>query len=215
MDTGAGTFAELQRHTDPAWLTAIWISHLHADHSADLPAAAYAYAFGGLTPPTPVPVYAPQGCAQRPAGFFGRPDPGFLGGVFGFRPLYDGHMVQHWNLRPATRAVAHDTEVYGLRAEGQGSVLAYSGDSRPCDALTEPAARADLFLCEADRRASRWRTRPSDAGGCGARAQRPPEALSEALTKRSRPPTFVRVVPRTSYMRRDTRDQKRQIGSRS
>ncbi|MFE0384903.1 MBL fold metallo-hydrolase [Streptomyces bungoensis] len=150
VDAGPGTFAQLQRYTDPARLTAIWISHLHADHSADLLAAAYAFTFGGMTPAAPVPVYAPQDCARRLAGFFGRPDTGFLKHVFDFRDLYDGHDVRHWNLRLTSRAVAHDAEAYGLRAECQGSVLAYSGDSGPCPALTQLAARADLFLCEAD-----------------------------------------------------------------
>ncbi|MEU4039376.1 MBL fold metallo-hydrolase [Streptomyces collinus] len=150
VDAGPGTFAALQRHTDPARLTAIWISHLHADHSADLLAAAYAFAFGGMTPPAPVPVYAPQDCARRLAGFFGRPDVDFLKAVFDFRDLYDGHDVRHWNLRLTSRAVVHDAEAYGLRAECQGSVLAYSGDSGPCPALTELATGADLFLCEAD-----------------------------------------------------------------
>ncbi|MEU9393400.1 MBL fold metallo-hydrolase [Streptomyces sp. NPDC048324] len=150
VDAGPGTFAELQRHTDPARLTAIWISHLHADHTADLLAACYAFAFGGLTPPAPVPVYAPAGCAHRLAGFLGRPDTGFLNGVFAFHPLYDGHSVRHWNLRLTSRAVVHDVEAYGLRAECQGSVLAYSGDSGPCDALAELATGADVFLCEAD-----------------------------------------------------------------
>ncbi|GAA2192383.1 MBL fold metallo-hydrolase [Streptomyces bangladeshensis] len=150
VDAGPGTFAVLQRHTDPARLTGIWISHLHADHSADLLSAAYAFAFGGMTPPAPVPVYAPEGCARRLAGFLGRPDVDFLKSVFDFRDLYDGHDVRHWNLRLTARAVAHDIEGYGLRAACQGSVFAYSGDSGPCAALTELAARADLFLCEAD-----------------------------------------------------------------
>ncbi|GGW73179.1 MBL fold metallo-hydrolase [Streptomyces lucensis JCM 4490] len=150
VDAGPGTFAALQQHTDPARLTAIWISHLHADHSADLLSAAYAFAFGGMMPAAPVPVYAPRDCARRLAGFFGRPDTGFLETVFDFRDLHDGHDVRHWNLRLTARAVAHGTEAYGLRAECQGSVLAYSGDSGPCAALTELAALADLFLCEAD-----------------------------------------------------------------
>src|SRR4051812_24481521 len=168
VDAGTGTFAELQRHTDPARLTAIWISHLHADHSADLLAAAYAFAFGGLTPPAPIPVYAPQDCARRLAGFFGRPDVQWLSHVLDFRPLYDGHAVQHWNLRLTARSVAHDTEAYGLRAECQGSVLAYSGDSGPCTALGELAVRADLFLCEADidehRDGEQVHLTPEDAG---------------------------------------------------
>ncbi|GAA3782858.1 MBL fold metallo-hydrolase [Streptomyces phyllanthi] len=150
VDAGFGTFAELQRHTDPRRLTAIWISHLHADHSADLLAAVYGFAYGGLTLPAPLPVYAPGDCAFRLAGFLGRSDPAFLSGIFDFRPLYDGHTVRHWNLTLATRAVSHDGEAYGLRAECQGRVLAYSGDSGPCDALTDLAVGADLFLCEAD-----------------------------------------------------------------
>lgn len=150
VDAGPGTFAELQRHTDPARLTAIWISHLHADHNADLLAAVYGFVYGGLTPPAPIPVYAPRECARRLAGFFGQPNLGFLSGILDFRPLYDGLTVRHWNLRLTTRAVSHGVEAYGLRAESQGKVLAYSGDTGPCDALAELARGADLFLCEAD-----------------------------------------------------------------
>ena len=150
VDAGPGTFAELQRHTDPAKLTAIWISHLHADHSADLLAAVYGFAFGGLTPTLPIPVYAPRDCARRLAGFFGQPDAAFLSGILDFRLLFDGHMVRHWGLSLTARAVEHDIEAYGLRAECEGSVLAYSGDTGPCDALVELARGADVFLCEAD-----------------------------------------------------------------
>ncbi|POX46750.1 MBL fold metallo-hydrolase [Streptomyces sp. Ru71] len=168
VDAGFGTFAELRRHTDPARLTAVWISHLHADHSADLLAAVYALAHGGLTPPAPVPVYAPEGCAQRLAGFLGRPDVKFLDGILDFRPLYDGHVARHGGLTLAARSVVHDTEAYGLRAECDGSVLAYSGDSGPCAALTELARDAGLFLCEADidahREGEQVHLTPEDAG---------------------------------------------------
>ncbi|MFH8803051.1 MBL fold metallo-hydrolase [Streptomyces sp. NPDC017936] len=174
VDAGTGTFAELRRHTDPRRLTAIWISHLHADHSADLLAAVYAFAYGGLTPPAPVPVYAPADCARRLAGFFGRPDVRYLSGVLDFRPLHDGHTVRHRDLRLTSRAVTHDTEAYGLRAEYRGSVLAYSGDSGPCDALTGLASGADLFLCEADidahREGEQVHLTPEDAGGTARRA---------------------------------------------
>ncbi|MFJ9719684.1 MBL fold metallo-hydrolase [Streptomyces sp. NPDC101213] len=175
VDAGPGTFAELRRHTDPRRLTAIRTSHLHAEHSADLLAAVHAFAFGGMTPPAPapapvpVPVYAPRDRPLRLAGLLGRPDVRFLDGILDFRPLHDGHTVRHGDLRPTSRAVLHDTEAYGPRAECRGSVPAYSGDSGPCDALTELARGADLFLCEADVDAhcegeQRVHLTPEDAG---------------------------------------------------
>lgn len=174
VDAGTGTFAELQRHTDPARLSAVWVSHLHADHSADLLAAVYGLAYGGLTPEAPIPVYAPGDCAQRLAGFFGRADTGFLSGVLDFRPLYDGHTARHGDLLLTSRAVVHDVEAYGLRVEGGGRVLAYSGDSGPCPALIELARDADLFLCEADidvhREGEQVHLTPEDAGSAARRA---------------------------------------------
>ncbi|WP_329341930.1 MBL fold metallo-hydrolase [Streptomyces sp. NBC_01352] len=168
VDAGPGSFAELQRHTDPAGLSAIWISHLHADHNADLLSAVYGLAYGGLTPAAPIPVYAPAGCAQRLAGFFGRPDAGFLSGVFDFRTLYDGHTARHGELLITAHTVQHDVEAYGLRVETGGRALAYSGDSGPCAALTELALDADLFLCEADidahREGEQVHLTPEDAG---------------------------------------------------
>lgn len=105
---------------------------------------------GGLTLLAPLPVYAPPGCAERLAGFFGRSDTAFLNSVFDVRTLCDGHTVRHRNLTLAAHAVVHDVESYGLRAECQGRVFAYSGDSGPCEALSRLVGGADLFLCEAD-----------------------------------------------------------------
>jgi ribonuclease BN (tRNA processing enzyme) len=38
---------------------------------------------------------------------------------------------------------------FGFRASSNGTVLAYSGDSGPSEALPELAENADLFVCEA------------------------------------------------------------------
>lgn len=82
---------------------------------------------------------------------------------------------RHRNLRLTSRAVVHDTGAYGLRAECQRSVLAYAGDSGPCDTLAELATGADLFLCEADidrhrEGEQRVHLTPEDAGDARASA---------------------------------------------
>ncbi|GAA1111897.1 hypothetical protein ACFQXA_24170 [Nocardiopsis composta] len=51
----------LVRHGGTAlWLDAIWLSHLHADHAADLLTAYYALLYADLEPP------GPRCCSARP-----------------------------------------------------------------------------------------------------------------------------------------------------
>lgn len=150
VDAGPGSFANLQRHTAPDRLSAIWLSHLHADHTADLLSAFYALSYADLSPAAPIPVYGPAGWARRLAGFLGRRDPGFLSDVFDLRQVSDGHEVSVGPVLLSTHEVRHGVPAYGLRAEYDGAVFAYSGDTGPCPELVGLAADADLFLCEAD-----------------------------------------------------------------
>ncbi|KAA2261597.1 MBL fold metallo-hydrolase [Solihabitans fulvus] len=150
LDAGPGSLANLLRHTRLERLSAIWLSHLHADHTADLISAYYALAFADLTVPAPIPVFAPPGLGERLAGFFGRQDPSFLAGVFDIRDLHDGHRVEFDGLALTSRAVRHDVEAYGLHARHRDATLVYSGDSGPCAELDELADGADVLLCEAD-----------------------------------------------------------------
>lgn len=150
VDAGPGTMAELLRHHSLAELDAIWLSHLHADHTIDLLNAFYALAFGLLPTREPLAVYAPAGLAGRLAGFFAQPDAEFINSIFELRDLSDGLQVSIEGLTLTSRAVEHGTEAYGLRAVADGHTLAYSGDCAPCPALDELAAGADVLLCEAD-----------------------------------------------------------------
>ncbi|TCO47884.1 ribonuclease BN (tRNA processing enzyme) [Kribbella antiqua] len=151
VDAGPGSLAELLRHTTLDALDAVWLSHLHLDHIGDILNAYYALAFGELPPrSTPLPVYAPAGLADRLTGFFAQPDTTFYSSFLDLRPLSDGHLVQLKDLHLTSRAVAHGTEAYALRAEAAGHSLVYSGDCAPCPALDELSSNADLLLCEAN-----------------------------------------------------------------
>ena len=176
VDAGPGSLANLLRHTPVEQLTAIWISHLHADHTADLLSAYYALAFGDLRVSAPIPVYGPAGLAGRLAGFFGRPDGGFLAPVLDLHEITDGHQVDVGALRFTSHAVTHDLPAFGLRATYGDHTIAYSGDTGPCAGLDQLAAGADLFLCEADAASHavagspQVHLTPEDAGAAAQRA---------------------------------------------
>ncbi len=176
VDAGPGTLANLQRHTSPERLTAIWLSHVHADHSADLLGAYYTLAYADLTPAKPIPVYGPPGWAARLEAFLTVTAPNPMSQVFEVHELHDGHQAEFGELRLTSVAVQHDAPGFGLRAEYADRVFAYSGDTGPCTGLDLLAAGADLLLCEADATSwpagePQWHCTPEDAGTCARRAK--------------------------------------------
>lgn len=150
IDAGSGTFAELQRHCSPADVSAIVVTHLHADHWTDLPLAVHTLGFKHPEVKR-LPVFGPPGFVDA------------CGITLRWR-LEDDVFVPH-ELRDGVRAgvagaaieavqVEHgDLETYGVRIAESGLTLAYSSDSSPCDALVRLARGADLFVCEATRMA--------------------------------------------------------------
>ena len=80
--------------------------------------------------------------------------------------ITDTFDVHEWGRRraigrihdPAPFVVDHVPNSYGFRITApDGKVLAYSGDTAPCDELVDLATDADLFLCEAS-----WTHAPSE-----------------------------------------------------
>jgi ribonuclease BN (tRNA processing enzyme) len=146
-DTGPGTMAELQRHITLEELSAIWISHLHPDHCSDL-LSVYQWLSNAAEPLPPVPVFGPPGWAQHVEAFLPTGRRGMLDRFFDSHELDDRHTVVVGDVTLTSRRVCHSVPTFGVRAEHGGRVLAYSGDSGPCDSLNELARDADLFVCE-------------------------------------------------------------------
>jgi len=69
MDCGNGTFANLQQHIDPADLSAVVITHGHADHCVDIYGLHVMYRYGiehyGL------PLFTPEGLEPVLEGLVG------------------------------------------------------------------------------------------------------------------------------------------------
>ncbi|WP_328905669.1 MBL fold metallo-hydrolase [Streptomyces sp. NBC_00234] len=155
MDAGTGTLAALQRHIAFEQVDAIWISHLHADHTADLLTAFYAALYSGIRLPAPIPLYGPPGIAERLAHFLtnsARRSP--VEAAFEVHELHDGHQARIGPLELTSAEVAHGMPAFAVRIEDKGAdgggVLVYSGDTAPCASLVALAAGCDVLLCEAD-----------------------------------------------------------------
>jgi ribonuclease BN (tRNA processing enzyme) len=177
MDAGTGTLAELQRHLPLETLDAIWISHLHADHTADLLTAYYALRFGDVRPRGRVPLIGPPELLERMTAFLGPHSAQVLPEVFAYTEMTGPGALQIGDLALRWSAVRHGMPAFGLRVEefgadrgGAGTRLAYSGDSGPGDELAELAAGATLLLCEAGESAhpessTAVHCTPEEAGG--------------------------------------------------
>lgn len=148
LDLGNGALGALHRYADPLEVDAVLLSHLHADHCIDLTSyyVLRKYHPSGARPP--IPVYGPDGTPGRLARAYDLPKSPGMTEEFAFRYYPD----ESFTIGPfviTVRMVKHPVPGYAMRIEADGKVLAYSGDTGPCDALVEIARGADLFLCEA------------------------------------------------------------------
>jgi ribonuclease BN (tRNA processing enzyme) len=151
MDAGTGTLGSLQQHVRLDELDAIWISHLHADHCADLLTAYYGLLYADVRLPAPIPLYGPPGIADRLAAFLTNgPTRSPIESAFEVTELYDGHVATVGAIRLTSRTVEHGMPAYAVRAEAARRSLVYSGDTAPCENLTALATDCDALLCEAD-----------------------------------------------------------------
>jgi len=161
VDAGSGTLAELQRHAKLGEIDAIWISHLHPDHSSDLLAAWNAYV---NTPSLDKPiVFGPPGWTQRLDAIIGRPQASEE--TFTVVELHDGYVTGVGDLRLHAVAVRHSVPTFGLRAGSGGRIVAYSADTGPGKQVAAVADSADLLVieCGADEPQS-YHCTPEEAG---------------------------------------------------
>ncbi|MBN2177680.1 MAG: MBL fold metallo-hydrolase [Demequinaceae bacterium] len=152
LDLGAGALGPLQRWCDPREVDAVALSHLHADHCADLAALHVYLSYHPEGSRGPIAVYGPFGTSSRVEQLRGATEPS---PVLDIRVWQAGGEVSVGPLTIRAEAVEHHSPAYALRVSGPredgggGAVVAYSGDSDECEGLARIAEGADVFLCEA------------------------------------------------------------------
>jgi ribonuclease BN (tRNA processing enzyme) len=189
MDCGNGVFSKLRPYVDYVDLSAVLLSHMHADHCLDLIPYAYALTYAPRQQPVPVggwpgtsdparpPLHAPAGAVEtfrQIAACWGNPE--LVEHAFALRE-YDG--LTPMALGPFSIEfceVPHYTLTYAFRITGaDGSQLTYSADCSPNDALVAFARDTDMLLIEGtlprpERTGIRGHLTPREAGDHGRRA---------------------------------------------
>lgn len=143
IECGTGVLAELQSHAALAQLDAIILSHLHYDHMSDLLPMQYALQFN---PREPICLIAPE----TPANIHALLDaPAYA--------LCGMHAVQIGDIRFSFQPVRHPVESWALRAECNGRIFAYTGDTNEVSGLADFIHGADLLLADAGLSEADWR----------------------------------------------------------
>lgn len=157
LDLGPGAMGKLLGHVRPAEIDLLAVSHLHADHVADLVGMQVYRKWHPDGPLPPLSVLGPTGTLERLRAIDGGDDGECYEREFRFAEHAPGRPVRVGPLTVESFPVNHPVEAYGVRITGPSSLpggpaevtLAYTGDTDWCDGLVPLAHDADLLLSEA------------------------------------------------------------------
>jgi ribonuclease BN (tRNA processing enzyme) len=187
IDCGNGVFGKLRERVDYVDVTAVLLSHLHADHFLDLVPFAYALTYAPRQQPVPVhrwpgtndparpELYAPRGAREtfrRVVGAWGNED--LIEKAFRLSEYDESDEIAIGPVTVSFKGVPHFTDTYAMRlsaVNGAGQIV-YGADCSPTDALTDFAAGSELMLIEGtlprpERTGERGHLTPREAGEHG------------------------------------------------
>ena len=148
LDTGPGTLPAVMEGPGVAAVDGIVLSHVHADHCADLFPLLNVLRFGDEAR-SGVPVMCPRGLPERFSGFLGAEEGHALFEVFAFDEVGPGDERTLGSLSLRFGAATHPVPALVTRVEAAGRSVVYSGDTGPGSDLEALAHQADVLLCEA------------------------------------------------------------------
>ncbi len=147
IDAGNGTFSRLLEVISLGELDALILTHVHADHIADVLPLMYALALTPGVRDAPLPLYAPGPVDRGVALFLGGASRDMFARVFDVRPI-DGP-IGVGNLRIEPFRTNHPVETYGMRVLRNGRRVVYTSDTAMYPELADECRDADLLICEA------------------------------------------------------------------
>jgi ribonuclease BN (tRNA processing enzyme) len=145
VDLGYATVPRLLERVAADQVDAVFISHGHPDHCADLNPLLRARVLRD-DPAAPLPVYALPGALDAVLAL---DRPGMLAAAYVLHEFTAGSRFEIGPFRAQTRLLPHSLPNAGIRLAAGDRVLAYTGDTGPSPDVVELARDADLLLAEA------------------------------------------------------------------
>jgi ribonuclease BN (tRNA processing enzyme) len=146
FDMGSGVLGRLTALTAPESVTALFLSHWHFDHAADLPILMYRLEAMKRV----LPVYAPED-----------PDSALFRVVsaaacFDLKAVRPGDRLHTGEAEITVTAARHPVPAVGFRVACGGKTFGYTGDTNTLPSLAEDYRGCDLLLADGLFPASAW-----------------------------------------------------------
>jgi len=149
FDCGNGVISNLGQVFDPLGLDAVFITHNHPDHYADIYALHAMLRYAPDGPRGPIPLHLPDGLWERLPCLLS--ERGAVDLAEAFVPIVIEPRIPYTfgELRVTAFSVEHTEPTFALVAEADGVRVTYTADTAPCDGVIEAAKGSDLLLAEA------------------------------------------------------------------
>ncbi|MGI8862805.1 MAG: MBL fold metallo-hydrolase [Solirubrobacteraceae bacterium] len=189
LDCGNGVFSKLRGVCDYVDISAVLVSHLHADHFLDLVPFSYALTYAprqqpvavggwpGTSNPARPSLYAPVGAGEvfrQIVGCWGNDD--LIDHAFSLREYDAPDELEVGPLTVRFCEVPHYVPTYAIELSCDSGRLTFSADCSPNEQLVAFAADTDILLIEAtlprpERTGIRGHLTPEEAGDHARRAR--------------------------------------------
>jgi len=149
LDCGNGVLSNLGKVIDPLDLDAVFITHEHIDHFADVYTLQAALRYAPDGPRPPMPLYLPSGLFERMGSVLSEKGRQELAEAFTVHELEEGWVYTIGDLSVVPHTVDHVEPTFALQLLDGRSILCYTSDTLPGEAVLTAAEDADVLLADA------------------------------------------------------------------